>query len=238
MPPAYLLCDLDETLYPSSCGLMQAVSARMSLFVAQYLKVGEEEAGRIRRRLRLAYGTTLTGLMREYGLQVAEQYLAFTHDVPVESFLSEDPQLAEALSSIPLAKSVLTNSPLEHAERVLRRLGVRPLFERIFDLRFNGYTGKPDAGVYVRALAEVGREAAEVLLVDNHLDYLAPFRAMGGQVLLIDERGEAALQAQAASQAAGQAAGQDLRELLSGVPRLRDIKELPRYLASRSAARS
>jgi putative hydrolase of the HAD superfamily len=118
MPPAYLLCDLDETLYPSSCGLMQAVSARMTAFVAEYLRVGQEEAGRIRRRLRVVYGTTLTGLMREYGLQVAEQYLAYTHDVPVESFVAADPQLSAALSSMPQPKSVLTNSPLEHAERV------------------------------------------------------------------------------------------------------------------------
>jgi putative hydrolase of the HAD superfamily len=214
--PAYLLSDLDETLYPSSCGLMQAVSARMSLFVAQYLKVGAEEAAGIRRRLRLTYGTTLTGLMREYGLQVAEQYLAFTHDVPVESFLSADPQLSAALSSIPLPKAVLTNSPLEHAERVLVRLGIRRLFERIFDLRFNAFTGKPDLGVYRRALGELGRSAPEVLLVDNHLDYLAPFRSMGGQVLLIDENGEA---------------GPGLRD---GIPSLRDIKQLPAYLASLS----
>jgi putative hydrolase of the HAD superfamily len=216
--PTYLVCDLDETLYPSSCGLMQAVSARMSLFVAQYLKVGSAEAARIRRRLRLTYGTTLTGLMREYGLEVAEQYLAYTHDVPVESFISEDPRLAAVLSAIPQPKSVLTNSPLEHAERVLRRLGVRQLFEHIFDLRSNGLTGKPDLGVYRRVLGVLGREAAEVLLVDNHLDYLAPFQAMGGQVLLIDEKGEAAVQ-----------------ELLPGVCRLRDIKELPSYLASLGA---
>ena len=214
MPPAYLLCDLDETLYPSSCGLMQAVSTRMTAFVAEYLGVGDGEAARIRRRLRVVYGTTLTGLMREHGLEVAEQYLAYTHDVPVEAFLSADPRLAAALSSIPLPKSVLTNSPLEHAERVLQRLGVRPLFERIFDLRFNGYTGKPEPGVYARALGELGRSAAEVLLVDNHLDYLAPFRAMGGQVLLIDENGDSAGHEE--------------------VPRLHDIKELPSYLGSLS----
>ena len=211
--PSYLLFDLDETLYPSSCGLMQAVSERMTAFVAEFLKVGEEEAARIRRRLRVVHGTTLTGLMREYGLEVAEQYLAYTHDVPIESFLSEDPRLGAALSSIPLPKSVLTNSPLEHAERVLNRLGVRQQFERVFDLRFNGYTGKPDAAVYSRALGALGRAAPEVLLVDNHLDYLAPFRSMGGSVLLIDESG---------------GAGPQLPE---GVPSLRDIKELPAYLA-------
>jgi putative hydrolase of the HAD superfamily len=214
MPPGYLLCDLDETLYPTSCGLMQAVSARMSAFVAEYLGVGREEAARIRARLRVTYGTTLTGLMREYGLQVAEQYLAYTHDVPVGDFLTEDPRLAEALASIPLPKSVLTNSPLEHAERVLNRLGIRGRFERVFDLRFNGFIGKPDPAVYNRALEALGRRAAEVLLVDNHLDYLAPFRAMGGQVLLIDEGGDGSAQ--------------------GGVPTLGDIKELPVWLAARS----
>jgi len=212
MPPACLLCDLDETLYPSSCGLMQAVSVRMSAFVAEYLRVGEAEAVRIRRRLRVVHGTTLTGLMREHGLEVAEQYLAYTHDVPVEDFLAEDPRLAAALSSIPLPKSVLTNSPLEHAERVLNRLGIRPLFDRIFDLRFNGFTGKPDSSVYTRALGELGRRAPEVLLVDNHFDYLAPFLAMGGSVLLIDENGTFVAR--------------------DGLPCLRDIKELPSYLAS------
>jgi putative hydrolase of the HAD superfamily len=212
--PAYLLFDLDETLYPSSCGLMQAVSERMSAFVKDFLRVSEEEAARIRRRLRVAYGTTLTGLMREHGLEVAEQYLAYTHDVPVESFLAEDPRLAAALASIPLPKSVLTNSPREHAERILARLGVRGQFERIFDLRFNGLTGKPDVGVYERVLGVLGRTPAEVLLIDNHLDYLAPFRAMGGQVLLIDERGDTS-------------GAED-------VPRLRDIRELPSYLASLS----
>jgi putative hydrolase of the HAD superfamily len=212
--PAYLLCDLDETLYPSSCGLMQAVSGRMTEFVRDYLKVEQEEAARIRSRLRAEYGTTLTGLIREYGLDLAEQYLAYTHDVPVERFLSEDPQLAAALASLP-PKSVLTNSPREHAERVLARLGVRRFFERIFDLRFNGYTGKPDGGVYRRALTEVGRGAPEVMLVDNHLDYLEPFRALGGQVLLVDESGQAARQAPA------------------DMPWLRDIKELPDFLAGR-----
>ena len=213
--PDYLLFDLDETLYPSSCGLMQAVSGRMTAFVAGFLKVGDAEAARIRKRLRAEHGTTLTGLIREYGLNVAEQYLAYTHDVPVERFVSEDPLLAAALASLPQPKSILTNSPLEHAERVLTRLGVRRFFERIFDLRYNGYTGKPDDGVYARALAEVGRSAPEVMLVDNHLDYLEPFRALGGLVLLIDESGLAALQ------------------LPGDVPWLRDIKELPAFLAGR-----
>lgn len=213
--PAYLVFDLDETLYPTSCGLMQEVSRRMTAFVREHLGVAEEEAARIRRRLRLKHGTTLTGLMREYGLGVAEEYLFYTHDVPLERYLRPDPELARALVSIRQGKSVLTNSPSEHAEKVLRLLGVREQFEHIFDLRFNQLVGKPDAEVYDRVLGVLGRTPGEVLLIDNHLDYLEPFLAAGGQVLLIQEQ------------------GCDLPSLPAGVPCLRDIKELPAFLGAR-----
>jgi putative hydrolase of the HAD superfamily len=213
--PAYLLFDLDETLYPASCGLMQAVSERMTAFVAEYLGLPEAKAVELRRGLSLRYGTTLTGLMREHGLADPERYLAYTHDVDVERILPPDPQLAPALRAIPLPKSVLTNSPLEHALRVLSHLKVRGLFERIFDIRFNGLAGKPDAAVYPRVLEELGRRSEEVLLIDNRLDYLQAFRALGGRVLLISERGGCG----------GAPAGQP-----GEVPCLRDVKELPAFL--------
>jgi putative hydrolase of the HAD superfamily len=211
--PAYLLFDLDETLYPASCGLMQAVSERMTAFVAEYLGLPEAQAVELRRGLSLRYGTTLTGLMREHGLMDPERYLAYTHDVDVERILPRDPRLAPALRAIPLPKSVLTNSPLEHALRVLEHLEIRGLFERIFDIRFNGLAGKPDAAVYPRVLEELGRRSEEVLLIDNRLDYLQAFRALGGRVLLINERGGCA------------PAGEP-----GEVPCLRDVKELPAFL--------
>jgi len=212
--PAYLLFDLDETLYPSSCGLMRAVSARMTAFVAEYLGLSEPQAEQLRRELSRRYGTTLTGLMREYGLQAAERYLAYTHEVDVERLVPRDPALAPALRAIPLGKSVLTNSPLEHALRVLNHLGVRELFERVFDIRFNGFAGKPDAAVYGKVLAALGREAGEVLLIDNRLDYLLAFRELGGRVLLVDEDG-----AQGGSTVQAE-----------GVPRIGDIKQLPAFM--------
>jgi putative hydrolase of the HAD superfamily len=181
--PAYLLFDLDETLYPASCGLMQAVSERMTAFVAEYLGLPEAKAVELRRGLSLRYGTTLTGLMREHGLADPERYLAYTHDVEVE--------------------------------RILRHLGVQGLFERIFDIRFNGLAGKPDAAVYPRVLKTLGRRSEEVLLIDNRLDYLQAFRSLGGRVLLIAERGCCR----------GAPAGQP-----GEAPCLRDVKELPAFL--------
>jgi putative hydrolase of the HAD superfamily len=187
----------------------------MTAFVAEYLGLPEAKAVEIRRGLSLRYGTTLTGLMREHGLEDPERYLAYTHDVDVERILPRDPQLAPALRAIPLPKSVLTNSPLEHAMRVLEHLQVLGLFERIFDIRFNGLAGKPDSAVYPRVLEELGRRSEEVLLIDNRLDYLQAFRALGGRALLISERS-----------GCGSAPAAQPGE----VPCLRDVKELAAFL--------
>ena len=79
-----------------------------------------------------------------------------------------------------LPTSIFTNAISEHAERVLAFYGIRDLFERVFDLRFNGYRGKPDPEAYRRVLAAVDRSRPEVLFVDDYPVYLEPFRAMGG----------------------------------------------------------
>jgi putative hydrolase of the HAD superfamily len=201
----HLLFDLDETLYPTSSGLVQEISRRMTLFVARFAGVPEEEAGRIRASLSRRYGTTLTGLMREHGLRDPEEYLTFTHPLEIERYLTKDPQLAPALAAITLPKSVLTNAPLEHALRILEFLEVRPLFERVFDIRANGYRVKPDSEVYRGVLGELQLRAQEVLFIDNRLDYLLAFRALGGKVVLVADE---------------QVPGSE------GIPRIRDVKEL------------
>jgi putative hydrolase of the HAD superfamily len=208
---SYLLIDLDETLYPSSSGLIGEISGRMTRFVADYLQLGEEKAARLRRRLSREHGTTLTGLMNEYGFQEPEAYLEFSHPVEVERFLHKDPELAQALSSIPLPKSILTNSPWEHAVRILRYLEIEHLFEKIFDIRFSEFRGKPDKAVYRKVLDELGRSPHEVLFVDNRLDYLLSFQELGGRVLLVSED----------SSRSGAAAE---------VPRIGRIQELPAFL--------
>lgn len=129
------------------------------------------------------------------------------------------------LAAMPLPKSVLTNSPLEHALRILEYLGIGGHFERVFDIRFNGLSGKPSAEVYERVLRALNRKPQEVLLIDNRLDYLLAFREMGGQVLLVDEGG---VGGQAPNGSSRQPASDPA---LSGeVPRIRDIMQLPAYL--------
>jgi putative hydrolase of the HAD superfamily len=181
----YLLFDLDETLYPSTSGMVGEISRRMTRYVSRLLDLDERSAAQIRRDLSRKHGTTLTGLMSEHDFKDPESYLEFAHPVEVERFLTKDPELVAALASIPLPKSILTNAPAEHARRILEFLEIGDFFERIFDIRMSGFRGKPERQVYLRVLAALKRRAEEVLFIDNRLDYLLAFREIGGHVVLV-----------------------------------------------------
>ena len=207
----YLLVDLDETLYPSSSGMLEEITRRMTRYVSQYLKLDEDRAVRLRRELSNKHGATLTGLMNEHNFTDPEAYLEFVHPTDVSRYLHKDPELASALSSVALPKSILTNAPQEHARRILEYLEIADLFERIFDIRTNDFRGKPEKEVYRRVLAELNRKAQEVLFIDNRIDYLLSFREIGGEVLWVAEE-------------------DSKTSLAERIPRIADVKELPDFL--------
>jgi putative hydrolase of the HAD superfamily len=211
----HLLFDLDETLYPSSSTLGAEISRRMTVFVCKYLGKSVEEAAAVRRDLSARYGTTLAGLIAEHGLVDTEGYLEFCHPADVQRYLQPDPSLGAALSALTLPKSILTNSPREHAERILAFLGIRSHFLRIYDIRFSGLRGKPHEQTYRDVLADLDCAATEVLFIDNRRDYLEGFQALGGQVLLLDDRRPAG--------------GRGAERL----PRISAVRELPAYLQGR-----
>jgi putative hydrolase of the HAD superfamily len=204
----YILVDLDNTVYPSSSGLMDEIGRRMTRFISERLGISEEQALQLRRNYSRSYGTSLAGLMAHNQIETPEDFLEYVHPKDVTPFLKRDPILVKALSSLPVPIAVLTNSPMEHARRVLECLGVNGLFAAVFDLRYSGFQGKPLKKAYLKVLGELGREAPDVLLVDDHLSNLVPFRRLGGEVLLVDERGETT----------------------SGVPVIRYLRDLPFFL--------
>jgi putative hydrolase of the HAD superfamily len=207
----YLLFDLDETLYPSTSGIVDEISRRMTRYVSRYLNLDESAAARVRRSLSRKHGTTLTGLMSEHNFRDPESYLEFAHPTDVHRYLHKDPELVAALGSIDLPKSILTNAPAEHARRILEYLEIGHFFERIFDIRINDFRGKPEPAVYLHVLEELKRQAPEVLFIDNRIDYLLGFQKIGGKVLWV------------AGEAAEAGPGQ-------GIPRITHVKQLPALL--------
>lgn len=183
----YLLLDLDNTCYSESYGLEREVFRRMAEFAGRYLGLPAEAAMDKRRSRMSLYGTTLEWLMSDYGFKDIEGYFRAIHPEGEEEPLEADPGLARVLDSIPLPKAIFTNAPAEHADRVLKRLGVADRFEAVYDIRFNGLKGKPHAAAARRVCDACGVDIAETAFVDDVPRYARGFSDAGGVGILIDE---------------------------------------------------
>ena len=190
----YILFDLDGTLYSSHWGLEQEVSGRVNDYLASYLNLPREEARTLRKERIMAggYGTTLEWLRAEMNFKDAEidRYYAYIHPEDEVDVLTPDPALRSFLlsfSSRNITIGVLSNSPTEHVQRVLQKLGVADLFHSAFDIRKNGFTGKPVAAMYHKILKELGVTAPSCMLVDDMLFYIKGYLAVGGTGVYIDE---------------------------------------------------
>lgn len=169
--------DLDNTLYPPSSGLLDQVNVLMSEFIQQHLGVGEAEAVEIRQDLWLRYGTTLTGLMTEHGVE-ADRFLQDTHAIDL-TCLPAQPDLARALDALPGRCVIHTNGPRYHAERVLSALGLSGAFEQVVTLEDTGLRPKPAREAHEDAVRLLGLNPADAVMIDDMLRNLVVPAEMG-----------------------------------------------------------
>ena len=186
MPISAVLFDLDNTIYPASSGVMKGVDVRITEYVRNLLGIDIQQAQELRRHYYLTYGTTLNGLQRHHAVD-AEHYLGYVHDLAIESFLTSDAELDHLLSQLAATKAIFTNSPAEHARRVLRAMGIERHFEHIFDIRYSGFRPKPDPVVYQSVLETLGVGGAAAILVEDTAQNLLPARALGMTTILVGE---------------------------------------------------
>src|ERR1700691_1666575 len=86
--------DLDNTLYPAGTTIYPEVERRMNEYIMRALNLPLAEAQELRRRFFLTHGTTLRGLMLDYGLPPGP-FLDYCHDLDLAA-LPPDPRLAAA----------------------------------------------------------------------------------------------------------------------------------------------
>ncbi|MCK6540141.1 MAG: pyrimidine 5'-nucleotidase [Anaerolineales bacterium] len=125
--------DLDDTLYPSSTGLWNALKERMNLYMRDRMGIPEEDIPVLREQYFKMYGTTLRGLQARHNVD-AQDFLAFVHDVPLKDYLTPDPIQRRVIASLPTRNLIFTNADVHHARRVLAALELDDLFEIIVDV--------------------------------------------------------------------------------------------------------
>lgn len=159
--------DLDDTLYPPSSGLWPTLKQRMSTYMIEQVGIPAVEVPGVREAYFREYGTTLRGLQANHAID-AQDYLAYVHDVPLADYIRPDPDEQKILASLPTRNLIFTNADANHAQRVLRTLGIEGCFVDIIDVnRMEPYC-KPSPEAFALAMQIAGeRDPARCVMIDD-----------------------------------------------------------------------
>ena len=181
-----ILFDLDNTLYPGSSGLMQAIGDRINLYMVERLNVNPGEVSRLRDDYLGKFGTTLNALRRFYDVD-PDEFLDFVHDIPLSRHIQYEPELDRMLGRVDLKKIIFTNADAKHARRVLAQLGIFRHFESIIDIHMLDFCNKPDRRAYIKALDLASALPEECLLIEDSVVNAAAAREFGMTTVLVGE---------------------------------------------------
>jgi putative hydrolase of the HAD superfamily len=179
--------DLDNTLYPRHLNLWQQVDERIRDYIANFLKIGKDEAFRVQKDYYKRYGTSMRGLMTEHGMD-PDAYLAFVHQID-HSPLEPNPALGAAIEQLPGRKLILTNGTRKHAEAVTRRLEIHEKFEDVFDIIAADLEPKPLPQTYDKFLKAHGVDPKRAAMFEDLARNLAVPHSLGMTTVLVVPEG-------------------------------------------------
>lgn len=176
--------DLDNTLYPSSCDLFSQVDVKIGTFISEALNLPYEEARKIQKDYFREYGTSMRGMMDQFGTD-PDEFLEYVHDID-HSPIPHSPELDSALAALPGEKYVFTNGSVGHAEKVLDRLGVTHHFDgALFDIAAADYHPKPNDVFYDRFISDHKIDPGRSILFEDMAKNLKPAHERGMTTVLV-----------------------------------------------------
>lgn len=188
MPVNTLFFDVDDTLYPPSTGIWDLIGDRIDLFIQTNLDMPPQKTIALRKRLFETYGTTLRGLVEEFGMD-REEYLAFVHDVPVERILQPDPGLRAMLHQTNEKKIIFTNADKKYAQRIITSLGLNGCFSQMIDIVDIWPACKPQTEAFIKALSLAGElQPSQVILFDDTPANLVTASSLGIKTVLVGSK--------------------------------------------------
>ena len=174
-------------LYSRDCGLWEAISERIDLYITDVLQIDKSMVGEIREYCRQNYHTSLQGLKSLFQINESE-YLNYVHDVNLNEILTNDGKLSKMLDSIAQRKILFTNSDSLHANRVLNFFGIRSYFDIIVDLLLLSPYHKPNPEAFDKALSLAGLDNPEGCgFVDDMIENVDQAQEMGFLSILVGE---------------------------------------------------
>lgn len=174
-----LFLDLDDTVYPATSEVWKQIAMRINRYMIERVHISPQGIVELRERLFHTYGTTMRGLISEYGIDAAD-YLAFVHDIPLKQYIGPDLLLREALERLPQRKVIFTNADTQHARRVLQVIGIDDQIDQIIDVVAIDPYCKPHPGAFETALALAGEtDPTRIAFFDDNVNNLKAARDLG-----------------------------------------------------------
>lgn len=175
--------DLDNTLYHADSNLFAQIESRMTEFIAHRLDVHPGEAYTLQHFYYRSYGSSLRGLM-ECDHVDPEEFLSYVHNVDLTP-LRPDPRMRPALERLPGRRFIFTNGCRNHAERVLKQIGLDGLWDDIWDIRTIGFVPKPQAEAYAKIVDIGGFDPRAAAMFEDTARNLVPAHALGMTTVFI-----------------------------------------------------
>jgi putative hydrolase of the HAD superfamily len=184
--------DLDNTLYHADSNLFVEIELRMTEFIAHRLDVHPGEAYALQHLYYRSYGSTLSGLVQCDGVD-PEEFLSYIHDIDL-SPLRPDPALRTAVMRLPGRRAIFTNGCRNHAERVLKQIGLEGLWDDVWDIRTLGYVPKPQPQAYTRIVEIGGFDPTAAAMFEDMARNLVPAFDLGMTTIFIQNTSRWTLQ--------------------------------------------
>ena len=180
--------DLDNTLYSGQTKVFSEVDKKMSSFISEKFNVDLIEAKKIQKKYFYEYGTTLSGLMKQDGID-PHDFLKFVHDINIE-WLPKDLKLKEELLKIKDKKYIFTNGSHEHVKNVTKQLGIDGLFDGAFDITDANFVPKPHLDPYKKLIEKFDLDPNQSILIEDIAHNLEQAKNLGMKTCWL-ENGEA-----------------------------------------------
>ena len=180
--------DLDNTLYPPEENIFSQIDQKMTSFIADNLKISNEEAFNIQKQNFIDHGTTLAGFMNTGNNKIdPDEFLEFVHDINLNS-LQEDNDLRKILLLLPGKKYIFTNGTKKHAENVLKKLNLENIFQSIFGIKEANYLPKPNLETYNLFLKTYKIDPKTSIMFEDMGRNLIPARELGMKTVLLERK--------------------------------------------------
>ena len=184
--PAVIFFDCDDCLYKNDWKVANMLTRKIESFCAERLQMKEGYAYELYKK----HGTCLRGMQLEGLLDEAllEEYLAYSHDVPLHEHIGPDPELRAMLQSLDpsIPRWVFTASTRPHAMRCLELLGVDDMFQGVIDVRAVDWVTKHDARAYAAAMRIAGcDDPSACLFLDDSVSNMRAAKKVGWRTVLV-----------------------------------------------------